>query len=359
VTIAFAPTTATAYTAALTIAGNDPAKPSVTVSLTGTGAAAIPLACGFTLSAPVSAKWTSLGGSSGILGCPTANEKLAATSLQGTTGRTATFANGLIYWHANGPFAGQAYEMHNCTTSAYTGLNLSAGAFGFPVSDQYAVDAGFRNDFQGGYIVGPSAGLPNCSSFAASSDFTGLWSTDRGPITLVQDSLDVTGSYLPAGNIINTTSIANSSFAFSWQDSTGLGSGTFSLSSDGNSFTGTYNKSASAVNNPWNGMRTAGGSVGWFTPLNVNFGTVAVNSSVTLNVVAQAPVQALTLQTFTSSNPAFQATVGASQILLGQQTLIPIRFTPTAAGSVSGTITITTVDAARPQVTIHLTGTGQ
>ena len=357
--ITFAPTAATSYSSTLTIASTDPNKPSVTVSLSGAGAAAVPLACGFTLSAGIYAKWTALGGSSGVLGCPTANEKAAAASPQGSTGTTAPFANGAIYLHSSGTFAGQAYEMHSCTPTAYTNLGSSAGAFGFPVSDQYAVDQGFRNDFQGGYIIGPTFGV-TCLGFPASLDFSGVWSTDRGLLAMLQNSFDVTGTYTtPSGSITSFTPVANSAFAFSWQDSSGQGTGNFTLASDGNSFTGTYAKTGLLATSQWNGTRTSTGSVGWLTPLNLNFGTVAVNSSSTLNVVAQAPVLPLTLQTFNSSNAAFQVSIGSTQVLPGGQTLIPIRFTPRASGSVSGTITIGTLDAARPQVTIQVAGTGQ
>ncbi len=278
-------------------------------------------------------------------------------SPQGTTGRTAPFVNGLIYWHRNGPFAGQSYEMHNCVPSSYAGVNLSGGAFGFPVSDTYTVDGGFRSDFQGGYIVDPTGSF-NCGAFAAGGDFTGVWATDRGPTTIVQDSIDVTGMYGDSGGIF-TGYIAGTSMSLYWQEPSGLGgSGTFLLSSDGSSFAGNYSSpTASALQ--WNGTRVAVGSVGWFTPSRIDFGTVAVNTSETRNVVASAPQVALTLQNFSTDNPAFQVTVGSSQLLPGGSSLIPIKFTPSASGPVSGNLTILTTDLARPQVTIQLVGTGK
>jgi hypothetical protein len=112
----------------------------------------------------------------------------------------------------------------------------------------------------GGYIVGVSLGLPNCSAFGASLDFTGIWSTDRGSVTMTQNSLDVTGTYSPGGSIGNTTYVNNSSFGFNWTDSSGGGSGTFALGNSGNSFTGTYTKSPSSTSNQWDGTRGAAGS---------------------------------------------------------------------------------------------------
>ena len=174
----------------------------------------------------------------------------------------------------------------------------------------------------------------------------------------MQLSIDVTGMYGNSGGIF-TGYIAGTSMSLYWQEPSGLGgSGTFMLSSDGNSFTGSYSSpTASALQ--WNGTRAPVGSVGWFTPSRIDFGSVAVNTSETRNVVASAPQVALTLQNFSTDNPAFQVTVGSSQLLPGGSSLIPIKFTPSTSGAVSGNLTILTTDIARPQVTIQLVGTGK
>jgi uncharacterized protein (TIGR03437 family) len=357
VTLRFAPSAAQSYSATLTIASNDPSTPSLAVSLTGTGAAATPLACGFTLGPDIYAKWTSLGGQSSVVGCPTANETEAPKSPQGTTGRTATFTNGLIYWHRDGPFAGQAYEVHSCL-AAYAGIKSSAGAFGFPVSDRFSVDGGSRNDFQGGYIL--TGIIPGqCYTFAAGDDYTGVWSTDRGLGTFVQDSFNVNGTYGTMGGTISG-SLAGTELSLSWQDSANLGQATFTLSADGQSFAGNYTKQGSPASSQWNGIRAAGGTSGWFTPSRLNFGNVPVNTSKTLNIYVTEPGGTpLNIVQYTSDNPAFQATVGGFSILPGGSGVITFKFTPSAAGAVSSNITITTLDPARPMVTIPVTGVGQ
>ena len=357
VTVRFSPTAANPAGGTLAISSNDSSQPSYVVSLTGTGAAVQPLACGFTLGSDIYAKWIALGGQSGVLGCATANESEAAKSPQGTTGRTASFVNGAIYWHRDGPFAGQAYEVHGCAIGVYTSLNFSGGIFGFPVTDAFLVDGGFRDDFQGGYIVTIS-GQNICWRFPAGADFTGTWSSDRGPMTIVQDSLDVSGTYGSAGTVTGT--VSGTSVSLSWADSGNQGLATFNLSGDAQTFTGSYSKQSSNVIMQWNGARAAGGTTGFFTPSRIDFGTVPVQTPKTRNVVGLEPGSTpLTITQFASDNPVFQVTVGAFTLLPGGSASIPIRFTPTAPGVVTGNITITTLDPSRPNVTIKVTGTGQ
>src|SRR5206468_1132393 len=57
-TVHFAPISTGPASGSITIASDDPIKPTVTVNLTGTGGSAGPSACGFTLGAEIFAKWT-------------------------------------------------------------------------------------------------------------------------------------------------------------------------------------------------------------------------------------------------------------------------------------------------------------
>jgi hypothetical protein len=248
--------------------------------------------------------------------------------------------------------------MHGCVVGAYTNANLSMGLYGFPVSDQYTVDSGYRNDFQGGYIVGIN-GLNSCSSFPAGLDFTGSWTSDRGFLTMLQDSLNVTGTYGGTAGTVSG-SISGNSVSLSWQDGSGQGLASFTLAADGKSFMGTYAKQGAGANSQWNGTRAAGGSAIFFTPSRIDFGAVTAHQSKTLNVVATAAADSpVSIMQFSSDNPAFQVNIGGFAIQAGASTTLPIRFTPATSGAVSATLTITTSDPARPTATIKLTGTGQ
>ena len=360
-TVRFAPTSLGAAAGTLTITSNDSSKASVTVALSGTGAAPTPLACGFMLGPGIYAKWTALGGQNGVLGCPTADETEAPKTPSGTTGRRAVFANGVVYWHRDGFFAGQAYEIHGCPMSTYTAAGGSAGFLGFPVSDQYTVPGGSRDDFQGGYIL-VIRGTLACPALKQGADFSGSWLTTRGTLTLAEDSIDVTGNY-GSGTSISGQVFANSAgivLSATYQDPDGrIGMANFTLAPDGNSFRGTYQPQSGGTNS-WTGTRYTGGSAEWFTPARLDFGTVAVGQSRDLVIaVSDLGLAPLVVTSFASDKPAFKVTTGAFTVQPGTTFPLPIRFSPAAAGPASGTITVTTTDPGRPTIAIHVVGSGQ
>src|SRR5688500_246181 len=114
-----------------------------------------PNACGRTLGTGIFDKWQGLGGESGFLGCPTADELDATPSPQGTTGRWAPFAgnSGMIVWHGTGARISHVYEVHGDISVLYASMGGSASWLGFPISDEYEVAGGRRSDFEGGYIL--------------------------------------------------------------------------------------------------------------------------------------------------------------------------------------------------------------
>jgi hypothetical protein len=344
-------------TGTLTILSSDAANPSLTVSLTGTGVSATPLSCGYSLGPDIYAKWVALGSEFSVVGCATADETEAALSPQKTTGRMATFKNGVIYWHRDGAFAGRAYEVHGCALGTYNAASASSGVLGFPVSDQIVVDGGFRSDFQGGYIVTVKA-TNVCSQFAAGTDYTGVWTTDRGSMTLLQDSLNVSGTYRASGTV--TGSVSGTTLSLNWSDLSGQGLATFSLASSGAIWIGSYTTEFSAANGPWNGTRAAGGTPGFVTPSLIDFGSATVHTTKTLNLVASASGSGpLTLQQFTSDNPAFVVNIGGFSVPPGGSTIVPIQFTPQIPGQVFGNITISTLDPGKPNIVVKVSGVGQ
>ena len=359
-----APGSVTTVTGSLTIISNDASRPSTAVPLKGNGMVAVPTACSFTLGPAIYIKWFALGAQYGVLGCPIADETEAAKSPFGTTGRVAAFSNGFIYWHRDGAFAGQANEIHGCAVGAYKAAGGSGGSFGFPVSDQYAVDGGVRSDFQGGYILG-IIGAILCPALGKGADFTGIWDTGVGFINLVQDSVDVTGLFAPGipltGEVRANDSGVTLSAGFKDQnDNVGLLS--VVLSADGTGFDGGYQLNGSIT--PVSASRFPSTPTAWFTPARLDFGAVTVGQSKDL-VFTAADVGGLLLavNSLSTDNPAFKTLPSQStqfSVLPGGTSYpLTVRFTPTAAGPVSASLVATTTDPIQPTVTIHLAGAGK
>jgi len=132
----------------------------LTFSLTAAGLAALPAhaqgagpACGHQLSPPVLARWTDLGGATGPLGCPNADETPGSTSPQGSKANEADFAAGMILWQADGPRAGQTFAVTGCIWRLYFQFGGPSGWLGQPTGDSVNFPDGQRQDFEGGRIT--------------------------------------------------------------------------------------------------------------------------------------------------------------------------------------------------------------
>ncbi|WP_457949470.1 polysaccharide deacetylase family protein [Pseudarthrobacter sp. alpha12b] len=90
-------------------------------------------------------RYLELGGPAGFLGFPLTDE----TSTPGAAGRYNNFAGGALYFS---PTTG-AHEVHGAIRGRYLELGGPAGALGFPVTDEYGITGGRRNDFQHGSIL--------------------------------------------------------------------------------------------------------------------------------------------------------------------------------------------------------------
>jgi len=113
------------------------------------------LACGHELGGGILAKWQSLGGKNGVLGCPVGDEKEAARSPDGTSGRAAEFDGGdggIIIWHRDGRLAGRSFEVHGCIFRIYKSNGAGSSWLGYPVSDEYDIESGRRSDFERGFV---------------------------------------------------------------------------------------------------------------------------------------------------------------------------------------------------------------
>lgn len=97
------------------------------------------------------------------------------------------------------------------------------------------------------------------------------------------------------------------------------------------------------------------------TPATLAFGDATVGQIRDLPLtIRNTGTAALTVQSITSTSAVFTApgfTAGLS-IAAGASAAVTVRFLPTAAGSVTGTLTINSTAAARPSVTVPLSGNG-
>lgn len=93
----------------------------------------------------INTKFQALGGCSSVVGGPVTGELGTPDGV----GRYNVFERGSIYWT---PSTG-AHEVHGAIRDKWADLGWETGQLGYPVSDEYAVPGGRRNDFQHGAIT--------------------------------------------------------------------------------------------------------------------------------------------------------------------------------------------------------------
>jgi len=112
----------------------------------------------------------------------------------------------------------------------------------------------------------------------------------------------------------------------------------------------------------YNALKPSGGNAPKIgvTPTSLSFGTVTVGSPASLALtISNTGNSALSVTALTSSNAVFTVTPAAPlSIAAGASTQITVRFSPTAAGAQSGSLTIASNDPTNSALTINLTGTG-
>jgi hypothetical protein len=111
------------------------------------------LACGKRLSPPVLARWNALGGQSGTLGCPNADEVGGSTSPQGSKADEADFSTGMILAETSGPRAGQTFTVTSGLWRLYFQFGGPSGWLGLPIADAENFPDGQRQSFEGGRIT--------------------------------------------------------------------------------------------------------------------------------------------------------------------------------------------------------------
>ncbi|MDQ6650395.1 MAG: SpoIID/LytB domain-containing protein [Actinomycetota bacterium] len=88
--------------------------------------------------------WAALGSAAGLLGYPLSDE----TGTPDGVGRLNAFQRGAVYWT---PATG-AHEVHGAIRGSWSASGAQAGPMGYPVSDEYAVPGGARSDFEHGWV---------------------------------------------------------------------------------------------------------------------------------------------------------------------------------------------------------------
>jgi uncharacterized protein with LGFP repeats len=105
------------------------------------------------VSGQIGVVWKQLGGME-FFGRPITEELDTPTSRFGTYGKYRKFEKGqIIYWHANGPRAGQAFAIWGEILAKYLSMGGVESYYGFPTSHEYEFEGERRTDFEGGYFL--------------------------------------------------------------------------------------------------------------------------------------------------------------------------------------------------------------
>ncbi len=110
-------------------------------------------------------KWAVLGYEAGPAGGP-AGEAASFSTFGANSGEQQAFRGGLLLVATGGPRAGQGYLVSGLILERYLALGGASGAYGMPVSDEFASGASRRQNFEGGYID-YSSGDPAAQPHAA------------------------------------------------------------------------------------------------------------------------------------------------------------------------------------------------
>jgi alkylhydroperoxidase family enzyme len=118
---------------------------------------------------PVVRHHCELGGGTGFLGAPTT----AVLTAPDGVGRFQYFQGGAIYWT---PATG-AHEVHGAILARWASMGWERSALGYPITDEYSVNAGRESDFQGGFLRWTAATGAVRTALLAPYDQSGTWVT--------------------------------------------------------------------------------------------------------------------------------------------------------------------------------------
>lgn len=296
-TIGFNPAAAGPQTATLTIASNDLTRPTINVPLTGTGASG-----GSCPGGPISTTLTVMGSGTSTSGNISASGPLTLSGVG-----TGTFSSN---------------------------FSLASAAVSGSVPVTFTVSSGSPTGTLTGTLTGSPALLAQVIAGNPSSS---------GPVTITITA--GTGGFAGATGTFNATASGTGA------GTTGSGAGNFKLSGPG-----TINLPASSCGG--GGTPTISVSV----PV-TDFGDVNTGSTKDLTVTIANTGSAGTVLSVTPSiapNPPFSivGSPAALSINAGTQLTLTVRFSPTATGPQTATLTLISTDATTPTKTVTLTGNG-
>jgi HYDIN/CFA65/VesB family protein/ASPM-SPD-2-Hydin domain-containing protein/centrosomal CEP192-like protein len=346
--VLFAPTTAATLSGTVSIASNAPNSPNV-LSLSGTGTAA-----SVTLSSnPTSLSFTNVNaGSSSSKNVTVTNSGNTSLTVSQITVNAKDFAvSGMTTptTLAAGQNATMSVAFKPSASENITGnitIMTSQGA-----SDVIPVSG---SGVQPGLTITPSSvGFGSVTEGSPSSQTIQLSNSGTGTLTVTQVS--VAGTGFSTGTLSLPISLASgNATTFNVQ---------FAPTTAGNA-SGSVTIVSNAPNSPalvaLTGTGVAATQTLTFSTTNLGFGNVNTGNSSTQSVtVTNSGNSSVSISKISESGSGFTLTGAGTPVTLsvGQSLTFGVVFSPSAAGSASGTVTVTSNAAGSP-VTIALSGTG-
>ncbi|WP_029432365.1 LGFP repeat-containing protein [Blastococcus sp. URHD0036] len=113
------------------------------------------------------ATWREMGWERSVLGYPVTDE----FSMPDGVGRASFFQGGAIYWT---PATG-AHEVHGAILATWASMGWERSPLGYPITDEYGVNAGRQSDFQGGFLRWTAATGAVRTALLGAYDRSGTW----------------------------------------------------------------------------------------------------------------------------------------------------------------------------------------
>ena len=351
VALAFKPTAAGALSGSLTITSNDPTNPTMTVSLNGTGSTA---AVGQLQDVPSSLSFGSVSvGSSGTKQITLSNTGNAAVQITSIAAAGTGFSvNGLTVPYTLNPSATATLNVIFAPTtggSVSGNITVISDANGSPLKIPVS-----GTGLQAGLSVTPS-------SFAYGSVVDGQTKsqtftiTNTGGSSLTISQLAISGAGYSLSGLTTPASLAagaNTTF-----------SAVFAPRTAGN-LAGTVTVSSNAANSPATISLSGTGVASTVTlsanPTGLSFGNVVAGSSSTKTVtLTNSGNSSLTISNVTVAAKDVTETGITLPLTLaaGKTQTMSVKFSPTAAETVSGNITVTNSQGSSTVVSVSGTGT--
>jgi hypothetical protein len=350
VSLSFSPTTAAAATGSLTITSNDPANPTMTVALSGTGTAA---PTGTLQANQSSLSFGNVGtGTSSVKQITLTNTGTGSLQITGiTVSGTGLTTSGVAVPATLSPSSQAVLSVTFAPTAvgAVTGtVTVTSNGTGSPLAIPVS-----GTGVQAGLTISPSSfNFGSVIDGQTKSQAFTITNSGTAALTISQVSINAPGYSV---NGLSSTSVA--------VGGTATFNAVFAPTTAGN-LAGTVNIASNAPNSPatvaLSGTGVAVAQTLSFSSSSLAFGNVNTGSSSTKNVtVTNTGNTNVQVSSITVSGTGYTLTgVSVPTTLTPSQTLtFGVVFTPSAAGASTGSVTVTSNATGSP-ATISLSGTG-